>query len=114
MALSLGIFFLIFKGKIDNEVVLYFFAGIVLITTFLIFFSTSNTDIKFLSLAGCFILLTYPFSSSASLFTVGKYSLWLSFPIAIDYLFKIRSVNRLSFAGKSISLPHFCLLTKLN
>jgi hypothetical protein len=104
-AIVAGVCYLFFKEKINNEVVLFFFAGIILITTFLIFFSPTNIDIKFLSLAGCFVLLTYPFSSSASLFTVGKYSLWLSFPIAIDYLFNIRSVSRLSFAGKSISLP---------
>lgn len=100
----LGVCFLIFKGKIDNDVVLYFFSGLVLITTFLIFFTTTNTELKFLSLAGSFILITYPFSSSASLFTVGKYSLWLSIPIAIDYLYNIRSISKLTFAGKSISL----------
>jgi hypothetical protein len=101
----LGIAVLIFKGKIDNDVVLYFFSGLIMITTFLIFFSPVGIDIKFLSLAGCYILLTYPFSSSASLFTVGKYSLWLSLPIAIDYLFNFRSISKLSFAGRSINLP---------
>jgi hypothetical protein len=101
----LGIAVLIVKGKIDVDVVLYFFSGLVMITTFLIFFSPVSTDIKFLSLAGCYILLTYPFSSSASLFTVGKYSLWLSLPIAIDYLFNFHSVNRLSFAGRNFNLP---------
>jgi Dolichyl-phosphate-mannose-protein mannosyltransferase len=109
----LGVLYLIFKGKIDNEIVLYFFSGIVLITTLLIFFFTKNTDIKFLALAGCFILVTYPFTSSASLFTVGKYSLWLSFPIAIDYIFNIRSVDRLTFGSKSISLPAFLSFSEI-
>jgi hypothetical protein len=109
----LGVLFLVFKGKIDNEIVLYFFSGICLITTFLIFFFTKNTDIKFLALAGCFILVTYPFTSSASLFTVGKYSLWLSFPIAIDYIFNIRSVDRLSFGSKSFSLPAFLSFSEI-
>lgn len=107
-----GVCFLVYKGKIDNEVVLYFFSGIALITTVLIFFSKASTDIKFLTLAGCFILLTYPFSSSASLFTVGKYSLWLSFPIAIDYIFNLRSIDRLDFAGKSLRLPAFLSFTE--
>jgi hypothetical protein len=106
-AIIAAVAFLIYKGKIDNEIVLYFFSGIVLITTFLLFFTTTNTDIKFLSLAGCFILITYPFSSSASLFTVGKYSLWLSFPIAIDYIFNIRAIDKLTLLGKTIPLPSF-------
>ncbi len=106
-AIVIGVVFLIFQGKIDNEIVLYFFSGLVLITTFLIFFFTKNIDIKFLALAGCFILLTYPFSSSASLFTVGKYCLWLSFPIAIDYAFNIRSIHKLSFRKKNFTLPSF-------
>ncbi|MFI5128895.1 MAG: hypothetical protein ACHQFX_02840 [Chitinophagales bacterium] len=98
--------FLIYKGKIDTEIVLYFFSGLVLITTFLVFFTTNNRDIKFLALAGCYILVTYPFTSSASLFTVGKYSLWLSFPIAIDYIFNLRAIDKISFLNKKImTLP---------
>jgi hypothetical protein len=93
--------FLVIKGYINNEIVLYFFSGIIIITSVLIIFTTANTDIKFLTLAGFFIFLTYPFSSSASLFSVGRYSLWLSFPIAINYLFNIRYVDSLRVAGKT-------------
>jgi Dolichyl-phosphate-mannose-protein mannosyltransferase len=81
------------KGKIDKEVILYFYTGVIVVTTVLILFTKKNTDIKLLSLMGAYILVTYPFSSSAGLFTVGIYSIWLSFPIVIDYLFNIRSVT---------------------
>jgi len=81
------------KGNISKEAILYFFTGIILITTVLILFTQTPNDLKLLSLMGCYILVTYPFSSSAGLFTVGIYSIWLSFPIAIDYLFNITSVN---------------------
>ena len=104
-AILLGVIFLIWKGKIDNDSVLYFFSGICMITTILIFFSKIDTDIKFLALAGCFILLTYPFSSSASLFTVGKYSLWLAFPIAIDYIFNFHTIDKIVLGKKIIRLP---------
>jgi hypothetical protein len=103
-AIALGVCFLIYKGKIDNDVVLYFFSGLAMITTFLIVFTPNSIEIKFLSLAGCYILMTYPFSSSASLFTVGKYSLWLSLPIAIDYLFNFRSITKLTVLRRSINL----------
>ena len=92
-ALMLFLGVLIIKGKIDKETILYFFTGIILITTILIICTKNDTDIKLLSLMGCFILITYPFSSSAGLFTVGIYSIWLSFPIVIDYLFSITTVN---------------------
>ena len=72
---------------------MYFYTGVIVVTTVLIFFSKTSTDIKLLSLMGLYILVTYPFSSSAGLFTVGIYSIWLSFPIVIDYLFKIRDIT---------------------
>jgi hypothetical protein len=98
----------ILKGKLDNERLLYFFAGISIITTVLLFFTDANTDLKLLALAGCYILLTYPFTSSASLYTVGRYSLWISLPIAIDYLFNFHSYfNRLRIFGRSINFGSF-------
>jgi hypothetical protein len=84
---------LFIKGTLDNATILYFFTGLTLITTVLIIATKTDRDIKLLALMGCFLLITYPFSSSAGLFTVGIYSLWLSFPIVIDYLSSIGSVN---------------------
>ena len=83
----------IYNGTIDNFALLYFFTGISLLATAMIVITSTSPEIKVLSLFGAFILLTYPFSSSAGLFTVGIYSLWLSLPIALDYLFKINSIN---------------------
>jgi hypothetical protein len=94
----------IIKGKIDKEIILYFFTGLVLVTTVLIVFTKTANDIKLLALMGCYILVTFPFSSSAGLFTVGIYSIWLSFPIAIDYLYNITSVNtQITLARKTVS-----------
>ncbi|MDP4260901.1 MAG: glycosyltransferase family 39 protein [Bacteroidota bacterium] len=87
------LFLLLLEGRIQRETILYFFTGLTLIITALILFTKTGIDIKLLSLMGLFILLTYPFSSSAGLFTVGIYSLWLSFPIAMDYLFSINSFD---------------------
>ncbi|MBC7947907.1 MAG: glycosyltransferase family 39 protein [Chitinophagaceae bacterium] len=98
----------ILSGRLDNEMLLYFFSATCIITTILLFFTEVNKDLKLLALAGCFILLTYPFTSSASLYTVGRYSLWLSFPIAIDYLFNFNSyTSRLNFFGKRVAIGPF-------
>jgi hypothetical protein len=91
IVLSLCVLFI--SGRIEKETILYFFTGLTLITTALILFTSTDRDIKLLALMGLYILITYPFSSSAGIYTVGIYSLWLSFPIIIDYLFKIASVN---------------------
>jgi hypothetical protein len=101
------------KGKIDKEVILYFFTGISLITTVLIVFTKTANDHKLLALMGCYILLTFPFSSSAGLYTVGIYSIWLSFPIAIDYLFSITSVStKISLARKTATDDTNVLITE--
>jgi hypothetical protein len=93
----------IWKGKLDNEMLLYFFSGISMIAAVMLFFTEVSTDLKLLALAGLFILVTYPFTSSASLFTVGRYSLWLSLPIAIDYLFNFHYyIQRINFFGKHL------------
>jgi hypothetical protein len=41
-AIILALCFLVYKGKIDNDVVLYFFSGLIMITTLLILFTPKN------------------------------------------------------------------------
>lgn len=98
----------IWKGKLDNEYLLYFFSGISIIAAVMLVFTQVSTDHKLLALAGLYILLTYPFTSSASIFTVGRYSLWVSLPIAIDYLFNFHYYSqRINLFGKSLRPPAF-------
>lgn len=80
-------------GFLDRDKLLYFFTGLVLVTTLLVLFGRNNKELKLLALMGCYILITFPFSSSAGLFTVGIYSMWLSLPIAIDYLFRLKAAS---------------------
>lgn len=93
VAIIAGICFYIVDGFIDHFTLLYFFTGICLLATGLILITNTSPELRLLALFGCYILITYPFSSSAGLFTVGIYSLWLILPIALDYLFKINSIN---------------------
>lgn len=90
---GLAIAWLMIRGTIQKETMLYFYVGLTLIVTVLIVFGRNDQDLKLLALMGLFILLSFPFSSSAGIFTVGIYSLWLSFPIVIDYLFSARSLT---------------------
>lgn len=107
--IAAAVLVLIFKGTIDHILVLYFLTGLSLISGLLILLSPYNKDIKVLMLIGCYILLAYPLGSSAGLFIVGIYALWIALPIAIDYFFNLRSVtSHIDLSGKipfNISLP---------
>ena len=92
---------LIYENITDHIIVLYFLTGLSLISGLLILVSPYTKEVKTLMLMGCYILITYPLGSSAGLFTVGIYSLWISLPIAIDYFYNIGSfTNRFDLSGK--------------
>jgi hypothetical protein len=96
-ALGLGVLaillLIIVKDKDENVVPLYLFTGISIIAGILILFSNTDKNIKILMLAGCFLVVGYPFGSSSGLYTVGINTFWIAFPIAINYFFNIRSLN---------------------
>ena len=91
--LILFVAFLTVAKIIDHKMLLYFLTGTSLMAGFLILMSDGNTELKTLMLMGCYILLAYPFGSSAGLITVGIYSLWIAFPIASDYFLNIRKAD---------------------
>ncbi|MBL7743349.1 MAG: glycosyltransferase family 39 protein [Chitinophagaceae bacterium] len=91
------------KDKLDNSFVLYLFAGTIMIVSMVILCTSRNADVKTILLMGCYILLVYPFGSSAGLFTVGFHTFWIALPIVIDHLYNTRSVsNELVIANKDI------------
>lgn len=85
--------FFIIKDKTDETVILRLVTGTLLIFSFFIFATSDNTKIKTLLLIGVFLMIVYPFGSSAGLFTVGVYTSWIIMPIVTDFIFNIRSVN---------------------
>ena len=98
---ALSILILTVVGVIDHWFILYFYTGIIVIVFVLLLLIQSDPDIRFLMACGCFILITYPFASSAGILTAGRYSFWIGLPIAINYLFNIHSIqNDLSFSGE--------------
>lgn len=97
-------FYWIIKDKNDNTLLLYLFAGTALITSAIIFAVDSvfgNKEIKALLLIGCYILVVYPFGSSAGLYTVGFHTFWIVLPIVTDYIFHTRYIqSNISFVDR--------------
>jgi len=70
-----------------------FYAGTSLIVGFLIIIGRQPKNLRILAAIGCIMLLVLPVGSNYVLVTVGKYSVWIIFPITIDYLLNIRALS---------------------
>ncbi|MES1226236.1 MAG: hypothetical protein ABUT20_62750, partial [Bacteroidota bacterium] len=89
------------KDNPANYKLLFVFVGITLATGLFMFTKKSNPDVNTLMFIGCFVVLVFPVGSSEGIFMVGPYSLWIGFPIAVDYLCNIKSINtHLHFSDK--------------
>ncbi len=87
------IFALIFRGAIDYFFILYFYSGIIIIAFALAFLTPTDLNSRFLLFCGCFILISFPFGSSAGILTAGRYAFWVGLPIAINYFFNIGAIK---------------------
>jgi hypothetical protein len=101
-ALILSVIALICSGLIDHWFILYFYSGLIVMIFLLVLTTEVDFDIKFLLFCGCFILISFPFGSSAGIMTAGRYSFWIGLPISINYLFNIKSVKNqfIFFSGE--------------
>jgi hypothetical protein len=87
-------FYFTMSHKISWLVLLRLFTGLSIIISVLIIFSNSfEKEIKLLSFLGCIVLFAAPFGSGGGIYMAGRYSLWIVFPIAIDFLLDIKSVE---------------------
>lgn len=86
--------YLILKQHITYSRVIMIFSGFSLITAILIFISSNYTkEIKLLTLLGVLVLFFEPLGSAWGLSTAGRHSLWIIFPITIDYIFNLKTIN---------------------
>ena len=92
-ALILAISLAMITEKYHEFSVLFLFTGLVLVTSFLILISKTNNDLKILSLFGCFLLITFPVTSSAGIVTAGRFSFWIGLPIAFSYIFSLMRIE---------------------
>jgi hypothetical protein len=87
--LFLLLVYLTVTGKIRWVMLLYIFIGLSLTGTFFILLYHNNKQLKLLSFAGILILLFYPLGSDE---LVEMFSLWIIFPVALDYFFSVSSI----------------------
>jgi hypothetical protein len=102
--LVLSLLFLITANIIDNYSILFFYSGVIVVVFVLSLTTPNDFDTKFLLFCGCFILISFPFGSSAGIITAGRYSFWIGLPISINYLFNIKSIkNQFVFVKDDIN-----------
>lgn len=89
----LALFGLIATDKIKINMLLYFLTGMSLFFGFLILIKSPNRELKLLSALGCLIILVHPFGSAPGIITVVIYSMWISFPIAADYIYAVKKIT---------------------
>ncbi len=89
----LALFGLIATDKIKINMLLYFLTGLSLFFGFLTMIKSPNPELKILSALGCLIILVHPFGSAPGIITVVIYSMWISFPIAADYIYAVKKIT---------------------
>lgn len=86
--------YLILGNKFTYYKLLALFSGISLIVSILIITSSRyNKEIKLLVFIGCLFLLFAPLGSAGGLYGHGRNTFWIIFPIAIDFIFNIKSIE---------------------
>ena len=114
-ALIIIIFVSLVVADIINHItVVFFLTDLAIIAGVFILLTGSNKDIRVLMLIGCYIMMTYPLGSSAGIYTVGVYCLWIALPITVQWLFTLNSPgNRLKLFGWEEKLGINSLLTEV-
>lgn len=100
------------KGKLSYGNMQKLFTGISLLSAIFVLILNSNKELKLLVVLGSLIILFAPFGSESGQFTVGRYSLWIIFPIAMDFFGGINHFSsKTMLSGNHIenSLFHFNL-----
>jgi hypothetical protein len=92
-ALALVVFALPFTGWFTGYRLTEFFVGMSLLSAVVLFDKGISKGYKLLTFIGGLIFLIHPFGSSEGISTVVVYSMWLSFPIAVDYIVGLKKAN---------------------
>ena len=94
IAIILIFLYLIVSNKFTYYKLLALFSGISLIVSIIIIASSRyNKEIKLLVFIGCLFLLFAPLGSAGGLYGHGRNTFWIIFPIAIDFIFNIKSIE---------------------
>jgi hypothetical protein len=88
-AVVTGAFLLAVRGWFTSYRLLEFFTGISLLSALVLFEKNEKPELRLLTIIGGLILLIHPFGSSAGIATVVVYSMWIAFPVALDYITRL-------------------------
>lgn len=89
--------YLLASGKLGSTKVGFLLAGCSIITAIPIILQPYSRSLKILTLSGILFILIHPVGSALGIYTVIAYTLWISLPLAFQYLC---SLQRIGFAGK--------------
>ena len=78
------------RSGIQDLALIDAFTGLGLAAAFFIIINGKEKDSRLIVLMGIFFMLVHPLGSAVGIYTVIPYSLWLTFPFAIDYIAGIR------------------------
>jgi hypothetical protein len=85
---------LLYSNKLSSGKISFLLTGICLITGVITMLAKTSSYVKILTFAGLFFILVHPFGSATGISTVVPYSLWISLPLAFQFLM---SLHRLEF-----------------
>jgi hypothetical protein len=87
------ILWLIMTDRLKIELLIYLYTGVALLGFVFTMLFSRNRQIRLMSMLGMFIVLVHPFGSAPGIVSVVIYSLWLSFPITLHYLYCLKGLD---------------------
>ena len=105
---------LITNGWFTRFRLMEFFVGTSLLSAIVLIEKKINPGQKLLALIGLLITLIHPFGSSEGISTVVVYSMWISFPMALDYVSKFLWINLKLETDTNARPTHIFTILSLN
>jgi len=91
--ITLGVFLMAITGGFTSFRLLELFTGFSLLSVLVLIDNKTAADFKLLTFIGCLILLIHPFGSASGIATVVVYSMWICFPVTLDYMAGLKWLN---------------------
>lgn len=94
---------LLLTRKLSYNNLQMLFTGISLLSAVFVLNLNSNKELKLLVILGSLILLFAPFGSEGGQSTVGRYSLWIIFPVTVDFFGGINNFRvKMALSGNKL------------
>jgi hypothetical protein len=84
---------ILWKESMSFRPVLFIYTGIGMLCSFYWLFQKKDPLAGLLSALGMILLIYYPFGSSFGLVTAGRYSFWISIPLAVSFFLQFKGME---------------------